>query len=331
LIENNLTEGLRFRRFEGYHRGWEENPGAFDEIVFRAVPENATRRHLLETGDADAAAYNLTPDDIAAMRDNADLQVVEYASTAVAWTIMNAPRLQTVGARQGFSYAFPYDDVVTGAYKGLLKRSGPIADSVRGHDPAVFLYQTDLAKAKELILAAGFAEGDSFEYLYDGTDEREQVVAQLFQNNVQQMGFTLALTAVDYATVETTIFGDAPPEDRPHFIGGWGWWPDYNDPWNHLNPNFLEASVGDGGGNGGAYVNPRFEEIMAEAETYADEARLAELMKEAQNILTEQDPPCIYYGQQVRYTVLRADIEGYVPNPLYLDAFSFQRMSRRQG
>ena len=70
---------------------------------------------------------------------------------------------------------------------------------------------------------------------------------------------------------------------------------------------------------------------MAEAESYTDEARLAELMTEAQNILTELDPPAIYYGQPVRYTILRSDIQGFVPNPLYLDAFPFYRMSRAAG
>jgi peptide/nickel transport system substrate-binding protein len=328
LVENVLNERIVLERFEEFHRGWEGNH--FEQIVFRVVPENATRRQLLEQGEADAAPYNLTVDDLAAMRTNPNLQVVEYPSTAVSWAIMNVPRLQTAEVRQGFSYAFPYDQVIEGAYGGTLQRSGPIADSVRGYDPNVFLYQTDLARAKELILAGGFAEGDTVDWMFDANDEREQTVAQLFQANVQEMGFNLELVAVDYATLENTIFGDAPAEERPAFMS-WGWWPDYNDPWNQLWPNFTEANVGDGGGNAGFYVNPRFEEIMAEAETYTDENRLVELMTEAQNILTEQDPPCIYYGQQVRYYVLGSDIQGLVPNPLYLDAFPFYAMSRAGG
>jgi peptide/nickel transport system substrate-binding protein len=241
---------------------------------------------------------------------------------------MNAPRLLTKEVRQGFSFAFPYDDVRDVVYKGLLKRSGPIADSVRGYDPDVFLYQTDLERAKELIISGGFKEGDVFEYMVDANEETAQTVAQLFQANVQAMGFDLELVSVDYATIESTVYGDAPPEERPHFIGSWGWWPDYNDPWNQLWPNFTEANVGGGGSNGGAWVNPRFEEIMAEAEHFESEEQLDELMKEAQNILTEQDPPVIYYGQRVDYTVLGADIQGFVPNPLYLQAYNAYEMSR---
>ena len=313
-------------RFERFHGGFQ--PTNFDQIVMRVVPENATRRQLLEQGDADATTFNLTPDDVAALRDNPDVQVLEYDTTAVAWAIMNAPRLKTVEVRKGFSYAFPYDEVVNAAYRGLIKRSGPLADTVRGHDPNVFLYQTDLAKAKDLILQGGFKEGDKFQYLVVASDEVESTIAQLFQANVNEMGFELELQAVDRTAQGDLVYGDAPAEERPHFVGAWSWWPDYNDPWNQFAPNFLESATGGGGSNGGYWVNQRFEEIMAEAETYTDETRLNELMKEAQNILTEQDPPCIYFGQIRYYTILAKDIQGYYSNPLYLGAYPFYRMSR---
>jgi oligopeptide transport system substrate-binding protein len=124
------------------------------------------------------------------------------------------------------------------------------------------------------------------------------------------------------------IYGDMPAEEQPHFIGSWAWWPDYNDPYNQFYPNFTAAAQDGGGSNAGDWVNPRFEEIMREAATYTDEARLIAIMKEAQNILTEQDPPCIYQGQPTYYTILRNDIQGYYNNPLYLNSYPFYRMSR---
>jgi peptide/nickel transport system substrate-binding protein len=326
LESNSVTEGITLARFDGYHRGWEGNH--FEGVNFRVVPEDATRRQLLERGEADAATNNVTIDALEALRSNPAVQVTEYPTTRVVWEIMNAPRLLTKEVRLGFSYAFPYDEVLNIVYKGLLKRSGPIPDSVRGYDPEVFLYQTDLDKAKELILSGGFKEGDVFEYMVDANEEKDQTVAQLFQANVQEMGFNLELISVDYATIESTVYGDAPSEERPHFIGGWGWWPDYNSPWNQLWPNFTEENIGGGGSNAGAWVNPRFEEIMAEAEHFESEEQLNALMKEAQNILTEQDPPVIYYGQRIDFTVLGADIQGFVPNPLYLEAYNVYGMSR---
>jgi peptide/nickel transport system substrate-binding protein len=325
MTENEPNSHVALEWFDGYHGGWAGNH--FDRIVMRIVEEGATRRQLLESGEADAATASLTPEDVTALQDNPDLQVLIYNSTAVGWAHMNAPRLKTPAARQGFSYAFPYDAVKDSVYQGLLERSGPIPDSVRGYDPEVFIYPTDLSKAKELIEGAGFQEGDVFDYVYPAGEQSEATVAQLFQANVAEMGFELEVTEVDRATHGDYRYGSAPAEERPMFIAAQRWWPDYNDPWNMLAPNFTEAMIGNGG-NASAWVNERFEQIMAEAEHYTDEEQLATLMKEAQNILTEQDPPAIYYGQFQWYTVLRADIQGFVPNPLYLSSYPFYEMSR---
>lgn len=325
LAENAPSDHVTLTKFDGYHGGWAGRH--FDQIVMRIVELGTTRRQLLESGDADAAAFSLTPEDVAALQSNKDVQVLIYPSTAVGWAHMNAPRLKTKEARQGFSFAFPYQEVMDAAYKGLITRSGPIPDTVRGFDPSVFLYQTDLAKAKQLILAGGFKEGDSFDYVYPTGEQTEATVAELFQANVAQMGFTLNVQEVDRATHGDYLYGSAPAEQRPMLIGAQRWWPDYNDPWNMLEPNFTKAMIGHGG-NASFWVNDRFEQIMAQAAHYTDESQLTTLMKEAQNILTEQDPPAIYYGQLKWYTVLRANIQGFEPNPLYLSSYPFYQMSR---
>jgi peptide/nickel transport system substrate-binding protein len=326
LAENLPTERAVLQKFDDYYLGWEGEH--FDQIICRVVAEVGTRRQLVETGEADATSQNLTPDDVDALRSNTDLNIVEFDSTAVYWAIMNVPRLKTVEARKGFSYAFPYNEVVESAYKGLIKRSGPLASTVKGADPEVFLYQTDLVKAKELILAGGFAEGDTFDYVFQTGDAVERTIAQLFQANVAEMGFNLDISEIERSALIDFIYNDSPAEERPMFVGGWGWWPDYNDPWNQLIPNFSEVSTGGGGSNGGYYVNARYEELMKAVETFTDEAVMLEQIKEIQNILTEQDPPAIFYGQLVWYVVMRNDIQGFYGNPLYLNQYPFYRMSR---
>jgi peptide/nickel transport system substrate-binding protein len=328
LVENSVDERVVFERFEEYHGGWEGNH--FSEVTLRVVPENATRRQLLEQGEADALTNILTPEDIAALESSETLTVMKYPSTRVNWAILNVPRLKTVEARQGLCYAFPYDEVLEGAYKGLMTRSGPIPSTVKGYDPNVFLYQTDLEKAKELLTAGGFAEGDSFDMEIFSEYEEDQITAQLFQASLAEIGFNLQITELDSATLNDIIFGDAPAEEKAMILGGWAWWPDYNDPHNQLAPNFLESATRGGGSNAGDWVNERFEEIMAEAEHFESEEQLQELMIEAQNILTEQDPPAIFYGETVYYTVIANNIRGFVPNPLYLESYIFYEMYREE-
>jgi peptide/nickel transport system substrate-binding protein len=328
LVENSVNERVLFERFEEYHGGWEGNH--FSEVTLRVVPENATRRQLLEQGEADVLTNILTPEDIEALEASETLTVMKYPSTRVNWAILNVPRLMTVEARQGLCYAFPYDAVLEGAYKGLMTRSGPIPSTVKGFDPDVFLYPTDLERARELLTAGGFAEGDTFDMEIFAEYEEDQITAQLFQASLAEIGFNLQITELDSATLNDIIFGDAPAEEKAMILGGWAWWPDYNDPHNHLAPNFLESATRGGGSNAGEWVNERFEEIMTEAEHYESEEQLQELMIEAQNILTEQDPPAIYYGETIYYTVIANNIRGFVPNPLYLESYIFYEMYREE-
>lgn len=62
-----------------------------------------------------------------------------------------------------------------------------------------------------------------YQYMYRGGDEVERVIAQLFQAKVQEMGFTLELIEVELGALVDLVYGDAPVEERPMFIGGWRW------------------------------------------------------------------------------------------------------------
>jgi peptide/nickel transport system substrate-binding protein len=317
------NERTVLRRFASYHRGW--SGPHFDEIVIRVVGEEATRRDLLARGEADIITRLLKPADVAALGALPDLLVTTYDSFDVGWIVMNAPKLRTAAVRQGFSYAFPYEDVIAGVEGGLRKRTGPIPAGLLGYDPDVFLYPTDLARARELILSGGFAEGDIFHYVYVAGSDSSRATAELFQANLQAIGFALELREVDQATLFDIGFGELPAEERPAFLGSWGWYPDYNDPWIHLAPCFRRSYVegGEGTANPGLWANDRFEDIMVEAKTAADVERLVALMKEAQRILTVEDPPCIYLGQQRYVSVLANDVGGFAGNPLYLNLYRY--------
>ena len=89
------------------------------------------------------------------------------------------------------------------------------------------------------------------------------------------------------------------------------------------------AQVRQGGfANAGIYSNERFFQILDETENFTDQAAYDELMAEAQNILTELDPPAIFYGELLWTTALRANIKGFNFNPIYLSAYPFYRMYR---
>jgi peptide/nickel transport system substrate-binding protein len=313
-------------RNEGYWGGWDDEH--FDRVVIRVVSENETRRQLIEQGEVDIVD-NLTPESLLALEQNPDLVVDRSYSTEVDYVMLTvAGPLVTPEARQAMCYAFPYDEVIQGIYKGYGKRAvGPVAEPCRGFAPETFTYPTDLAKAKELFAQAGVAEGTEITLVQESGDENVKSAMQLFQANLAEIGITLAVETVDLTTFTSIIFGDAPVEERPGVMP-WFWWPDYNDAWNHLYPQVSCEAWGSKGTNSGFYCNERVEELLAQARDAADPQTYQTALAELQQLLSRDDPPAIYYMQREWTTVLRRGIEGFVFNPIYIGTFDFYRLRR---
>lgn len=325
LVENNFTEGLLLEWHDQYWGEFLEN--GIRTINVRIVPENATRRQLIENGELDLLTNQLTQEDYTSLRSDPKVQVLDYPTARVDWIILNYATLNT-DARKGLCYAFPYDEVIQGVYAGQVKRTGPVADSILGYDPNEFVFPTDLEQARTLLEAGGFGEGSTISIVIDSETEQSRTTAELFQANLSEMGITLDIQVVDLATLEDLVYGDAPPEEKPHMIGVWAWWPDYNDGWNQLAPNFLLEAAGGGGSNGGWYNNPTFEEMMDKAQVAKQMDELAELVKQCTNIVVEQDPAAIFIGQITYTTVADPALRGFNFNPLYLEQYFFNEYFR---
>ena len=199
---------------------------------------------------------------------------------------------------------------------------------MQGYDPEAFIYTTDLDQAKTLLETAGYVNGDSISMSIDSESEKSRTMAELFQANLAQIGVTLEITAVDTTTQEDIVYGDAPAEEKPDVIGVWAWWPDYNDGWNQLAPNFIIESAGGGGSNAGYYDNKENADLMLQAQNSTDVAQLDTLMKQIQEILIHTDPAAIFIGQVLYTTVADATIKGIEINPIYIEQYFFHRYYR---
>jgi peptide/nickel transport system substrate-binding protein len=319
-------EQVILERFDGYWRDWEA--GQFDRVVIRVVPEGAARRQLVERGDADIVD-GLDPEALEALEQDPEVVVDHSYSTEVDYIIMTvAGPLQSPEARQALCYAFPYDEVIEGIYKGYGKRAvGPVAEICRGFAPGTFQYQTDLAKAKDLLTQAGVAEGTELTLMMDAGDAADASTVQLFQANLEEIGITLSVETVTFSTLTGVLFRDVAPEEQPNLMQ-WGWWPAYNDAWSHLQAQVLCSAQGSAGTNAGYYCNPRVDELLTQALDATDPATYEQALAEAQQILSRDDPPAIYYLQPQWSTVLRRDIQGFAFNPIYVGTFDFFGLRR---
>jgi len=309
-----------------YWRGWD---GAhFKKVIIRSIPEASTRRQLLESGEVDIA-YAGTPEDTAAVRADPRFFVGDFKNLDLTYIILGAyGPLAKPEARQAMNYLFPYDDFLNTVQKGTLERAhGVFPDLLLTQDPDVFMYQTDIPKAQQLLDAAGVAPGTELTYEYYTGFGKE--AGLIMQDQLAKVGLKLKIVEKEFSAMNADLTTDRPVEERASMYY-WGWWPDYNDPSNFSWILFHSGAAPDACPcyNSGYYKNARVDEIIDAGFTETDAAKLAAMFKEAQDILVRQDPAWIPVGQQLDETYFRSDIAGQVFNPLYILTWDYYALSR---
>ena len=327
LVSFEPGQEATLERNPDYWRGWDGNH--FERIIIRVVEEPATMRQLVEAGDVDIMdRFSVDFEWIDQLKENTALAVDLGKSTEVIYLIMTvAGPLASPEARQGLCYAFPYQDVIDGVYKGYAAQANsPIAPTVLGYQENGFFFKTDLDKAKELLSAAGVAEGS--ELILSTTINAETTALELFQASLAEIGITMTIEQVDQATQVGLLYGDTPAEERPSLMTQ-SWWPDYNDPWNALYPTTSCNQWGSKGANSGFYCNEEYEALLDESQGASTLETYTGILDQAQTIITKEDPPAIYYAQPAWPTVLQANIEGFAFNPINQGTYDFWKLSRK--
>ena len=109
--------------------------------------------------------------------------------------------LESPEARQALCYAFPYDEVIEGIYKGYGKRAvGPVAEVCRGFAPGPSSIKLTSRK-RDLLAQAGVAEGTELTLMMDAGDAADASTVQLFQANLAEIGITLSVETVTFSTL----------------------------------------------------------------------------------------------------------------------------------
>ncbi|MEP7033493.1 MAG: ABC transporter substrate-binding protein [Actinomycetota bacterium] len=309
-----------------YWRGWD---GAhFDKVIIKSIPDASTRRLLLESGDVDIA-YAGTAEDTAAIRSDGRFYVGDFKNLDMTYIILGAyGPLASPEARQAMNYLFPYDEFLSTVMKDTLERgNGPFPDLLFSHDPNVFLYPTDIEKAKQLLDAAGVQPGTQLTYeYYTGFGKEAGLV---MQQQLEKVGLKLQLVEKEFSAMNADLTTDRPVSERANMYY-WGWWPDYNDPSDYSWVIFNSDAAPDKCPcyNSGYYHNARVDEIINAGFSETDDTKLTDMFVEAQDIMTRQDPPIIPVGQQLDETYFRNDIKGQVFNPLYILTWDYYALYR---
>ena len=205
-------DSLTMERFDGYWGG----PAKLDEIVFRVIPEAATRVAMLETGEVDFID-SIPGEQLPRLEANPDIKVVKSQGTPVRYLSFNFDKkpFDNLLVRQAIAHAVNTDDIVA-TMDGLgYKSVGIWGPMVFGYKPEIeeLAYPYDPEKGKELLAQAGFPNG--FKTVLWTTNSSEDYVrnAQIIQAQLKKIGIDAEIKVLDWAaylavtrTNETDMF-----------------------------------------------------------------------------------------------------------------------------
>jgi peptide/nickel transport system substrate-binding protein len=300
-IVNRTSDTISYVRFDG----WKSGPlPKMERVIWRIAPSAATRRALLERGDVDVS-NEFPPRDIVEMEREGKVNVFATPiDNAVQFVVMNEkmPPFDNVEVRRAIAYAIPYQKIIDVALynkaRPLFGGSGEIKDAKW---PQRSPYQTDLAKAKSLLVEAGLANGFETTFSFDaGSAGILEPMSVLIQESLGQIGVKVTLDKISGANWRAS-FSNRKLPFLTNLFAGWIDYPNY-----YFEMAFGKTSIF----NSGDYDNESTMATVRAARFERDPAKYDEMVK-AFIKTTFDEVASIPVYQPYSYVAMQKRISGY--------------------
>ena len=294
---------------------WQQGLPKVDQVIVRAIPDNTARFNALQNGEIDLME-DLSPDDLATLESNPDLQKFNRPPFNVAYLGFNTAKkpFDNPKVRVALNYAVDKKGIIDAFFAGQAEAAvNPIPPTLWGYNKSVEDYPFDLAKAKQLLADAGYPNGIDQEltfyampvsrpYMPDG-----RKVAEVIQASFAQIGVKVSIQSPEWATYLDDL---SKGEKDDLFIIGWTG--DNGDPDNFFYPLLDKDSIG--GNNYSQYVSEPLHKVLVQAQQETDQDARAKLYEQAQ-VIVKKDAPWVPLVHSTPLLAATSKLKGYTPSP----------------
>jgi len=293
---------------------------ALKRVFVRHVPEPATRRLMVEQGDADVAR-RLPPNDAAAIAANPELQLFAEERGRIFYLAGN--QKNEILAKPKVMEALKYLVDYQGMEDTLLKGQFVVHQAFL---PTGFLgaladnpFKLDVEKAKALLAEAGYPDGFDIE-ISVRNEQISQDMAQAIQSTLAQGGVRATIRSGTGAEVLDGY------RARTHQLILQNWGPDYPDPQTNAstfaaNPNNSDEAKATGYlAWRNAYAAEETNAMVDAAVVEQDTAKRKVMYEEMQRI-SQQKSPFICLFQETEQVGMGKTVKGFSTGAAVSSAF----------
>jgi ABC-type transport system substrate-binding protein len=318
LAEWTLGQRLVFEKNTDY---WREGVPYLDTVTFEVGQEPIVALLRLQSGEVDVPGDGIPPAKfVEVMADPAQAaRVVEGGQLHTGYITLNVttPPLDNPEVRKAINMAINKERITQIINGRAVPATQPLPPSMPGYTEGYAGYPYDPAKAKEMLAAAGLADGFDTELYVMNTDPNPRI-AQAIQQDLAAIGIRASIQSLAQANViEAGGAGTAPMI----WSGGMAWIADFPDPSNFYGPILGCVGAGEGGWNWSKYCNEAIDAEATAADSFNDPAspeRLA--MWSDVYVKVMEDAPWVPVFNEQRYTMKSPRMGG--ADALYVDPVS---------
>ena len=312
-------------RFASWDRGQrvvlEKNPTYWkypvkvERVIYRPIVEDQARLTELLTGTLDVIV-GVPADFVSQLEQNAKITLLKQVGAHVWYLGMNNQKkpFDDKRVRQALNYAVNKDAIVKDVLKGTGASSrGPVLPGTWGADPALKAYPYDPERAKKLLAEAGYPNGFSTTLWVPESGSGMQApvaMSTVMQSNLKAVGVNVSLQTMEWGAYLAKL------RTKEQELFALSWMAGTEDPDMVMYPLLHSSQWTPVGPNRALYKNARFDTLLQQARLTTDQAKRAQLYREAQRILVD-DAPWVFVDHEIQIAALSKRVQSFKLHPSF--------------
>ena len=292
-----------------------KHPVKIDRVVYRPIVEDQARLTELLTGSLHLIV-GVPPDFVGQLEGNPQVGLLKQVGAHVWYLGINGQKkpFDDKRVRQALNYAVNKDAIVRDVLKGTGAVSvGPVLPGTWGAEPSLKPYPYDPARARKLLAEAGYPNGFSTSLWVPESGSGMQspvAMSTVIQSNLRAVGVNVALQTMEWGAYLAKL------RSKEQELFALSWMAGNEDPDMVMYPLLHSSQWTPGGPNRAMYKNAHFDDLLHQARVATDQAKRAELYREAQRILYD-DPPWIFIDHEVQTAAFARRVQGFKLHPSF--------------
>ncbi|MFK7936781.1 MAG: ABC transporter substrate-binding protein [Saprospiraceae bacterium] len=287
------------------------------EIHYKIIADQTSAVAALRDQELDAIDQIQPKDYINLSEDKRMQELYDFSAPArlvgsyVTFNLRN-PKLEQKEVRRAIAHLFDIDNIMENVIDGMGKR---INNPIMLYIPDEKLHEQtppipfDVAKAKDLLTAAGWTDTDNngivdkeidgevveLELTYLASSPTEEQIGLLFQNSAKEVGVSIVPIKKEFITK----LGDVRKGEYELAAMAFRGYPMPYDP----HQNFHSDNTRAGGSNFGGYINEEVDELITQIRVEMDDTKRRTLYARFLQIINE-DQPYVYLFSPLNPTAI---------------------------